>query len=218
MGKTLRQLRDDVFDAFKAKVANGDIYINHVPKKEKGLQYDLYLYLKGKGYDVVYELELHNLGQYLEEKEKSVNESVNEVKDFSHEEGSLVPDLVVNLGDEGFACFELKYNEIDKTLYSHDGKKCKVYVEHCSDIHYAGYIDLLKGKLDGYKANACKDPNYNFYYYYMNDKTVENEKALSKSSDAYSIRKIWEEKHNAIKQGKGEFSKFDSTNYVCKIK
>ena len=102
MKKSFQQLQDDVFDAFAKKIAQGDIYKNNVPKLEKGLQYDLYLYLKDeKGYDVVYELELPNLGQFLPK-------GINEDKTFSHDEGSLVPDIVVNLGEDGFACSELK--------------------------------------------------------------------------------------------------------------
>lgn len=212
MEKSLQQLRSDVYNAFATKVAQGDIYINNVPKLEKGLQYDLYLYLKEeKGYDVVYELELPDIGKY-------VKQQINEVQTFSHEEGSLVPDIVVNLGKDGFACFELKYNETNKSLYDHDGDKSRVYVEHCLDVHYAGYIDLLKGKLDGYEADACKDPNYKFHYYYKHDENIKKEKALSKAENAYSIRELWENKLKAIRIGKGEFSKYEGTNYVCKMK
>ena len=218
MGKTLQQLRIDVFDAFETKIPNGDIYINHVPKKEKGLQYELYLYLKERGYDVVYELELHDLGQYVTSDINEGKTNSSEDKTFSHEEGSLVPDIVVNLGDEGFACYELKYNETRKSLYDHDGDKCKVYVEHCSDVHYAGFINLLKGAIDGYRANACKDPNYKFHYCFWNDKYIDKEKALSKANNAYPIREIWEEKNEAIKQGRGEFSDLEGTNYMSKIK
>ena len=212
MKKSFQQLQDDVFDAFAKKIAQGDIYKNNVPKLEKGLQYDLYLYLKDeKGYDVVYELELPNLGQFLPK-------GINEDKTFSHDEGSLVPDIVVNLGEDGFACFELKYDETNKSLYDHDGDKCRVYVEHCSDIHYAGFIDLLKGNIHGYRAFACKDPNYKFHYCYWHDKVVNIDKARSKANDAYLIRERWEDKLEAIKQRKGEFSKYESADYVCKIR
>ena len=49
----LNQLRNDVLTALE-NIAQGNIYINHIPKKERGFQYDLYLYLKEKGYNVVY--------------------------------------------------------------------------------------------------------------------------------------------------------------------
>ena len=149
-----------------------------------------------------------NLGQYIE------NEDINEAKTFAiHKEGSLVPDLVVNLGDEGFACFELKYNEEDSKKYSHDGDKCKVYVEHCTDVHYAAFIDLINGAVDGYNVHQCKDPNYKFHYYYYHDADVSAECALQKHESAYSILELWKEKLREIKAGRGEFAEIENTNY-----
>lgn len=212
---TLDQLRKDVLNALKTKVPNGDVYINHVPKKEKGLQYDLYLYLRDElGYEIVYELELPNLGQFVTQK---IDES-NRLKAFAHAEGSLVPDIVVKLDDGSFACFELKYNETNKQIFDHDRDKCKTYIEHCLDVHYAARINLLKGTIEEYEPISCKDPSYIFYYYYQHDKCVKEENALEKANDAYPIKDLWEEKLKEIKDGKGEFSEFDNTNYIRKMK
>jgi len=196
----LNDLRNDI-RLFLANVTQGNKYHKTKPKKEKGLQFELYRYLKEKGYAVVYELELPELGQYLQEEK-------NEAKTFGHEEGSLVPDLVVNLGEEGFACFELKYDELDDNLYARDGKKCKVYVEHCTDVHYAGYIDLYTGTLDEYKNRPCKDPSYSYSYYYENDNSID-ESGLNKMPSAYSIKSLWLRHFKYLNDGNGEFAEYE---------
>ena len=198
----LSDLRAEVY-SFISNISNGDKHLKQEPLNEKGLQFDLYQTLKKKGYNVVYELELPKLKPYLDE----LCQVVNEVKTFGHEKDSLVPDLVVNLGDEGFACFELKYNQ-SETAFEIDGKKCRVYVEQCSDVHYAGYINVFRDKNDNRTGEYCRDKNYKYRYYYHCDTTIDEHK-LSKSSAAYSIKSIWEQRNEELRQGKGEFAKYE---------
>lgn len=202
MKKTLDEYKKDVSDFFD-KINNGDKYATSVPDKESGLQLDLYKYLLGKHYDVVYELELPDLKQYLKE---SINESE---KMFSYLKGSLRPDIVVKLDDENFASIELKYNEDNKDLHEYDKDKNRVYVEQCLEIHYAERIHL-HGKnihIEGLDDNVCEDTQY-VYSDYCYSGSLIKKGGLNKSEDAYSIKGLWEEKLKQIKDKKGEFSKY----------
>lgn len=195
----LEILIKDIQDFYK-KIDNGDKYLTSKPKKEKGLHLDLFRYLMDLGYLVVYELELPNLQQYLVQE---LNESY---RDFSYEEGSLRPDIVVYLEEEGYVCLELKYNESDRK-FSIDGIKSRIYVEHCLDVHYAGYINLHKNSLKQYDADPCKDEIYRYSFYYKCDQTLEKS-GKEKSKTAYSIKLLWAQKALDILDGKGEFSEY----------
>lgn len=196
----IKNLVDDI-NIFFSNIEEGDVYQTSDPYKEQGLQLDLYCYLRDLGYAVVYELELPNLQQYLR---REMNESLGM---FGYEAGSLRPDLVVNLGADGFACFELKYDENNLHQLEEDAAKSRIYVKHCTDVHYAGYLNFyqLKYKRVEYDGEYCADPDYlfSFYCYTDNPKT-----GLMKSRDAYMINRKWEQKAIEIENGEGEFSKY----------
>lgn len=207
---TLDQLHKDIHGFFKG-IKTGDVYKPsanrvHIPKNEDGLQLDLYIYLKDHGYDVVYELELPDLAD-------KIQYTANDPLKVFASQGSLIPDLVVKLSDESLVCIELKYNETDINAYKHDGRKCKTYVENCTDVHFAGCINLLKGSLAGLNANSCLDPEYNYHYYYWFDLSVDEEGGLSKSDDHYPILELWERRLQTIKEGKGKFHIYDEHLY-----
>lgn len=195
----LSDLRRDIHSFFSS-VKEGDLYLTGDPKLEKKLQLNLYRYLRDKGYLVVYELQLPNLQQYLKHQ---LNEAE---RDFCYEAGSLRPDLVVHLDDEGYACFELKYKKSDDE-FSIDGDKCRVYVEHCLDVHYAGYIDLFTDELKDYDWDECKDKTYKYSFFYKCDQALERD-GIKKSSNAYSIKNLWADKAIEILEDKGEFAKY----------
>lgn len=202
MEKSLEEFKNDV-SSFISNVSNGDKYENSIPKKEKGLQLDLYKYLLGMNYDVVYELELPDLQQYL-------NESFDETrKMFTYIEGSLRPDIVVKLGDAGYTSIELKYNEPDVQEHEKDRRKNKVYIEHCTDIHYALRIHLHKKEItiDGDKSHSCADRKYEYSKYYTCDESIEKGE-YKKATETYSIKELWADKLQQINDHKGEFAKY----------
>ncbi len=202
MKKTLDEFEKEVSNFF-SNVSNGEKYETSDPKKERGLQLDLYKYLLGKNYDVVYELELPDLQQYLSE---PIEESE---KTFAYQEGSLRPDLVIKLDDENFASIELKYNEDNKDLHDYDKDKNRVYVKQCLEIHYAERIHLHNNDIHikGLDDVSCKDEKYSYSDYIICDESIKKGKC-AKASEAYPIRKLWEEKLQQIKDHKGEFAKY----------
>lgn len=196
--KTLDQLDKDIRSYFNGRLTDGDKFQQTDPSLEKGFQLDLYKYLKyDKGHEIVYELTLPDLAQYVED---DINEGVSR-RMFSYQDGSLRPDLVVKV-EEGFVCIELKYNETDVNEYKHDLAKCKVYVQHCTDVTDAYAIDLLNGELEGFESSPCADPNYKHVWCYYDNAAVE------KVKNACSIEQLWQNKKNAIAVGKGEFAQY----------
>ena len=186
-----------VLDEYFGNIDNGDQYI-----EEDGLQLDLYLYLKDLGYQVVYELSLPKLKPYLD---KELNESVG----FSgFQKDSLRPDLVVNLEDEGFACFELKYNETDDEEIEEDLAKCRVFIKQCKDVHFAEFIHLSKHGIVSIQSSSCKDWEYEYGYYGVWDNIVGSD-GLHKSPLAYSISDLWEERLEEIEEGGGKFAEYE---------
>ena len=188
-------------DAFFSNIENGDKYINGVPNKEYGLQFDLYCYLKNLGYNLVYELSLLDLKPYLDEELEIINEG--------YPEGSLRPDLVIRLDDGGFVCVELKYNKKSESEIIEDMAKCRVYVKHCQDVHCAMFIHLSKHELKNNLQNyPCADEKYRYELYDVGDDLVYP-KGNPKSTDAYSIAELWNKKNEEIKNGEGEFADYE---------
>lgn len=189
-------------EEFFDNIDNGDQYLNGDPKLEEGLQLDLYQYLKDLGYQVVYELSLPNLKTHLERE-------LNEAKGFSgFPKDSLRPDLVVNLEEDGFACFELKYNETDDEEIEEDIAKCRVYVKHCKDVHFAGVINLSKYEIKYLNHTPCEDMDYEYGFAGFWDDSIDRN-GLRKSPLAYSIIDLWEEELEKIDSGEGKFADYE---------
>lgn len=189
-------------EEFFDNIDNGDQYLNGDPKLEEGLQLDLYQYLKDLGYQVVYELSLPNLKTHLERE-------LNEAKGFSgFPKDSLRPDLVVNLEEDGFACFELKYNETDDEEIEEDMAKCRVYVKHCKDVHFAGVINLSKYEIKYLNHTPCEDMDYEYGFAGFWDDSIDRN-GLRKSPLAYSIIDLWEEELEKIDSGEGKFADYE---------
>jgi len=199
--KTILDLAN-ALDAFFVSIENGDWYTESNPELEDGLQLDLYKFLQGEGFPVVYELGLPNLKPYLD---RELNESVRGMS--STVKDSLKPDLVVNLGAFGFACIELKYNETDETECIEDAAKCNVYVKHCSDVHYAASINLCRNTMEGFNTNKCADINYVYNTYESWDKWARPD-GFNKANEPYSIRGLWAKRHQEILNGNGKFADF----------
>lgn len=200
--KNITDLVNDL-DWFLSNIEDCDNYINTDPSLEEGFQLELYLYLKEQGYQVVYELELPNLQQYLEHE-------LNENRVYGFAKGSLRPDIVVNLGTNGLACLELKYNESDINLCAKDLAKSRVYAKHCKDVHFAGFIHLHRSEieLDGFEGRPCGDEDYEYDFYGYTDNPTEHI-GLSKSLVARPILSFWQNWLCALKRGEGKFAKFD---------
>lgn len=199
--KKLNELIKTIEEFFD-NIDNGDQYLNGDPKLEEGLQLDLYQYLKDLGYQVVYELSLPNLKTHLERE-------LNEAKGFSgFPKDSLRPDLVVNLEEEGFACFELKYNETDADEIEEDIAKCRVYVKHCKDVHFAGVINLSKYEIKYLNHTPCEDMDYEYGFAGFWDDSIDRN-GLRKSPLAYSIIDLWEEELEKIDSGEGKFADYE---------
>ena len=197
----LRTLIEDI-EYFFDNIKDGDKYIDGDPELEDGLQLDLYRYLKDHGYQVVYELSLPDLKPYLD---KELNEAVC-CSGFPKD--SLRPDLVVNLEEEGFACFELKYNETDDEEIEEDIAKCRVYVKHCKDVHFAGVINLSKYEIKYLNHTPCEDMDYEYGVAGYWDDSVDRG-GLRKSIFATPIRKLWEERYMEIENGVGKFADYE---------
>lgn len=197
----LRTLIEDI-EYFFDNIKDGDKYIDGDPELEDGLQLDLYRYLKDLGYQVVYELSLPDLKPYLD---KELNEAVC-CSGFPKD--SLRPDLVVNLEEEGFACFELKYNETDDEEIEEDMAKCKVYVKHCKDVHFAEFIHLSKFGFENIQSRPCVDWDYEYEYYAAWDDRI-NQNGFHQSLLAYSIKDKWEDRLEEIENGKGKFADYE---------
>ena len=150
---------------------------------------------------MVYELSLPKLKPYLD---KELNESVGY---SGYPKGSLRPDLVVNLEEEGFACFELKYNEKDDEEIREDLAKCRVYVKHCKDVHFAEFIHLSKHGFENIQSRPCVDWEYEYGFGGIWDRSIGQD-GLLKSWYASSIENLWKEKLTQIKNGEGEFAKY----------
>ena len=198
--KNIQNIINDIYE-FLSEIEDGDKYMNSDPNKEYGLQFDLYQYLKSKGYQVVYELELPNLKQYMDDE-------LNEARVFGFIKGSLRPDLVVNLGYYGYACFELKYNEDDDSQIAEDEAKCRVYVKNCKDVHYAATINLFKCSAEDVDLNPCVDVDYQFSFDACWDRRVRKDGVL-KSLDAYPIKPLWAQRSIEIYNGKGIFADYE---------
>lgn len=197
----LRTLIEDI-EYFFDNIKDGDKYIDGDPELEEGLQLNLYKYLKNLGYPVVYELSLPKLKPYLD---KELNESVGY---SGYPKGSLRPDLVVNLEEEGFACFELKYNETDDEEIEEDMAKCRVYVKHCKDVHFAGVINLSKYEIKYLNHTPCEDMDYEYGFAGFWDDSID-QNGLCKSPLAYSIIDLWEEELEKIDSGEGKFADYE---------
>lgn len=199
--KTILDLAN-ALDAFFGGINNGDKYIGSDPELEDGLQLDLYKYLLKEGFLAVYELGLPNLKPYLDQE---INESVRGMS--STVKDSLKPDIVVNLGTNGYACIELKYNEKNETECIEDAAKSRVYVKHCLGVCYAVSINLSQEEMDGFEPYACADPNYVYNTYECWDKNARYDGYL-KARDAYSITELWARRSLEIANGHGKFAKF----------
>lgn len=201
--KEISDLVNDL-DWFLANIEDGDKYNHEKPSLEDGLQFDLYFYLKNLGYQVVYELELPDLKQYLD---KELNES----RVFGYTKGSLRPDIVVNLGHRGFSCFELKYNESSIDECAEDLAKCRVYVKNCKDVHIAGFIHLHRCDIqfDAFEGTSCEDYNYEYNFYCYTDNPMDSNR-LSKSSVAKLVRINWMNRLFELKRGGGKYADYDS--------
>ena len=198
--KNLDDLMDDI-NWFLANIEDGDKYLDGDPNKEFGLQYDLYQYLKETGYLVVYELELPELQKYLAQE-------LNGGRVFGFIEGSLRPDLVVDLGLYGLVCIELKYNETDKNEIHEDAAKSRVYVKHCSDVHLACHIHLHRHNInhEGYDSTPCLDGNYRYSFYYYTDNPKSG---IKKAPNAYPIKSLWLRQSQEIADGGGKFADYE---------
>ena len=202
--KKLNELIKTIEEFFD-NIDNGDQYLNSDPKSEDGLQLDLYLYLKDLGYQVVYELSLPKLKPYLD---KELNEAVG----FSgFPKDSLRPDLVVNLGNEGFVCVELKYNEPSEKDIKEDEAKCRVYVQYCSDVHYAISLHLHRNDVSTKEDDAyfCDDEDYRYSWYECIDSLLDARYGLLKSPAAYLIGGLWQSRCVEIMNGDGKFAEYE---------